>query len=112
VPHPIPIARRRRDGLLRSWRPRLRHELLDPRRLLSNDRITCLKRALDGFGTPLIPTATLESDAQNYSRRITILWSPATRETAFDVLINPCVWSVCFGSVAVGLYTVTASRLL
>src|SRR5213593_3486330 len=35
------------------------------------------------------PTATLECVAQNCPRRITILQSPATRETAFDVLINP-----------------------
>src|ERR671927_430415 len=49
------------------------------------------------------PTATLECVAQNYPRSITILQSPATRETAFDVLINPCVRSVCSRSVAVGL---------
>src|SRR5262249_19399604 len=38
----------------------------------------------------IIPTATLECIAQNCPRRITILRSPAMRETTFDVLINPC----------------------
>src|SRR5262249_11841336 len=52
---------------------------------------------------PSNPTATLECVAQNCPRRITILRSPAMRETAFDVLINPCVRSVCSRSVAVGL---------
>jgi hypothetical protein len=52
--YPIPIARRRRDGALRSWRPRRGHELLDPYRLFSNDPIPCLKSALDGLGTPLV----------------------------------------------------------
>src|SRR5262249_3141877 len=50
------------------------------------------------------PTATLECVAQNCPRRITILRSPAMRETAFDVLINPCVRSVCSRSVAVGVF--------
>src|SRR6266849_1434645 len=54
----------------------------------------------DSLGTT-IPTATLECVAQNFPRRITILQSPATRETAFEVLLNPCVRSVCSRSVAV-----------
>src|SRR5215470_505734 len=54
-----------------------------------------------------IPTATLECVAQNCPCRITILQSPATRETAFDVLINPCVRSICSRSVAVGLFAAT-----
>jgi len=50
-----------------------------------------------------IPTATLGYVAQNCPRRITMLRSPATRETAFEVLINPCDRDVCSRSVAVGL---------
>ena len=34
------------------------------------------------------------------------------RETAFDVLINPCVRSVCSRSVAVGLITAEKARAL
>jgi hypothetical protein len=35
--------------VLRSWRRCRSHELLDPRRLLGNHRIPCLKRVLDSF---------------------------------------------------------------
>src|SRR5215831_17843290 len=63
-----------------------------------------------GISTPYNPTATLECVAQNCPRRITILRSPATRGTAFDVLINLCVRSVCFRSVAVGLKVYHRSR--
>ena len=58
----------------------------------------------------IIPTATLECVAQNCPRRITILRSPAMRETAFDGLINPCVRSRCSRSVAVGLFTGGTAR--
>ena len=56
-----------------------------------------------GVSKKLSPTATLECVAQNCPRRITILQLPATRETACDGLISPCVRSVCSRSVAVGL---------
>ena len=49
------------------------------------------------------PTATLDGITQNCPRRITILRSPATRETTFDVPINPWHRDVCSRSVAVGL---------
>ena len=49
------------------------------------------------------PTATLGCVAQNCPHRITILPSPATRETAFDVLINPCDRGIGSRSVAVGI---------
>ena len=58
---------------------------------------------LEDLKVELIPTATLECVAQNCPRRITILRSPAMRETAFDGLINPCVRSRGSGSVAVGI---------
>src|SRR5262249_17226321 len=53
----------------------------------------------------LNPTATLEGIAQNCPRRITILRSPATRDTTFDVPINPWLRDVCSRSVAVGVVT-------
>ena len=49
------------------------------------------------------PTATLDGITQNCPRRITILRSPATRETTFDVPINPWDRDVCSRIVAVGI---------
>src|SRR5262245_16305386 len=63
-------------------------------------------RALKRVTRPMLgfnPTATLGCVAQNCPHRITILLSPATRETAFDGLIKPCDRGVCSRSVAVGL---------
>src|SRR5215468_6288467 len=53
--------------------------------------------------SPISPTATLDGITKNCPRRITILRSPATRETTFDVPINPWHRDVCSRSVAVGL---------
>ena len=53
-PYSILKARRRRCEVLRSWRRCRSHELRDPRRLLGNHRIPCLKRVLDSFRPLLI----------------------------------------------------------
>jgi hypothetical protein len=57
------------------------------------------------------PTATLERVAQNCPRRITILRSPAMKESTFDVLINLCVRSAWSRSVAVGSSAAHCSEL-